>query len=77
MYFSPLPLSQPHAPCLRLQSAPPLSRFDRHRKQPGRERNNSAVRIMSFVQELLKPGGGIALIPYIRATIIVLMLMVM
>ena len=32
---------------------------------------------MSFVQELLKPGGGIALIPYIRATIFVLLLMVM
>ncbi|KAL3765285.1 hypothetical protein ACHAW5_005695 [Stephanodiscus triporus] len=31
---------------------------------------------MSFVQELLKPGGGIALIPYIRATITVLLLMV-
>ncbi|KAL3808884.1 hypothetical protein ACHAXA_005095, partial [Cyclostephanos tholiformis] len=32
--------------------------------------------IMSFVQELLKPGGGIALIPYIRATIVALLLMV-
>jgi hypothetical protein len=40
-------------------------------------RNNIKHIIMSFVQELLKPGGGIALIPYIRATIIVLMLMVM
>ena len=32
---------------------------------------------MSFVQDLLKPGGGIALIPFIRATIVVLLLMVM
>ncbi|KAL3763271.1 hypothetical protein ACHAWU_008974 [Discostella pseudostelligera] len=31
---------------------------------------------MSFVQDLLKPGGGIALIPFIRATIVVLLLMV-
>ena len=32
---------------------------------------------MSFIQDLLKPGGGIALIPFIRATIVLLLLMVM
>lgn len=31
---------------------------------------------MSFIQDLLKPGGGIALIPFIRATIVLLLLMV-
>mmetsp|Transcript_7917 Transcript_7917/g.17179 ORF Transcript_7917/g.17179 Transcript_7917/m.17179 type:complete len:91 (-) Transcript_7917:328-600(-) len=31
---------------------------------------------MSFVQDLLKPGGGIALIPFIRGTIWMLLLMV-
>jgi len=32
---------------------------------------------MSFIQDLLKPGGGIALIPFIRATIVLLLIMVM
>ena len=32
---------------------------------------------MSFIQDLLKPGGGIALIPFIRGTIVLLLLMVM
>lgn len=31
---------------------------------------------MSFIQDLLKPGGGIALIPFIRMTILMLLLMV-
>ena len=34
-------------------------------------------RSMSIIQELLKPGGGIALIPFIRATIMLLMVIVM
>lgn len=32
---------------------------------------------MSVIQELLKPGGGIALIPFIRSTIMLLMVIVM
>lgn len=32
---------------------------------------------MSFIQDLLKPGGGIALIPFIKMTILALLLMVM
>eukprot|EP00571_Detonula_confervacea_P000403 CAMPEP_0172314672 /NCGR_PEP_ID=MMETSP1058-20130122/23096_1 /TAXON_ID=83371 /ORGANISM="Detonula confervacea, Strain CCMP 353" /LENGTH=97 /DNA_ID=CAMNT_0013028601 /DNA_START=77 /DNA_END=370 /DNA_ORIENTATION=- len=31
---------------------------------------------MSFIQDLLKPGGGVALIPFIRMTIMLLLLMV-
>lgn len=31
---------------------------------------------MSFVSDLLKPGGGIALIPFIRGTILLLLMMV-
>mmetsp|Transcript_6470 Transcript_6470/g.9705 ORF Transcript_6470/g.9705 Transcript_6470/m.9705 type:complete len:91 (-) Transcript_6470:251-523(-) len=31
---------------------------------------------MSLIQDLLKPGGGIALIPFIRMTILLLLVMV-
>lgn len=33
--------------------------------------------IMTFIQDLLKPGGGIALIPFIRGTIATLLVLVM
>jgi hypothetical protein len=32
---------------------------------------------MTFIQDLLKPGGGIALIPFIRGTIATLLVLVM
>lgn len=31
---------------------------------------------MSFIQDLLKPGGGVALIPFIRVIILLLLIMV-
>eukprot|EP00986_Skeletonema_menzelii_P006233 scaffold2349_cov140-Skeletonema_menzelii.AAC.3 len=32
---------------------------------------------MTFIQDLLKPGGGVALIPFIRGTIATLLVLVM
>eukprot|EP00970_Alexandrium_tamarense_P006204 scaffold1052_cov198-Alexandrium_tamarense.AAC.22 len=59
---------------IKLRPLPHL--FLTFRPPPQPVHNHSTTTMSSFISELLKPGGGIALIPFIRMTIATLLLMV-